>query len=192
VSDANTFRADYLRDIVRSFSNFKTLAEAAIAQVATDGDLHHQLGPESNSIAVIVKHVGGNLRSRYTDFLTSDGEKPDRNRDGEFEIADPVTRDEIMKWWNTGWTTLMSAIEALTPDDLDRTVYVRGELFQVVEALNRSLTHTAYHVGQIAYLARHLAGPDWTSLTIPKGKSAEAKGDYKQGRFERLARPGQP
>ena len=97
-----------------------------------------------------------------------------------------------MQWWNTGWTTLMSAIEALTPDDLDRTVYVRGEPFQVVEALNRSLTHTAYHVGQIAYLARHLAGPNWTSLTIPKGKSAEAKGDYKQGRFERLARPGQP
>jgi hypothetical protein len=186
------FRADYLRDIVRSFSNFKTLAEAAIAQVATDGDLHHQLGPESNSIAVIVKHVGGNLRSRYTDFLTSDGEKPDRNRDGEFEIAEPVTREEIMQWWNKGWTTLMSAIEALTPDDLDRTVYVRGEPFQVVEALNRSLTHTAYHVGQIAYLARHLAGPDWTSLTIPKGKSAEAKGDYKQGRLERLARPGQP
>jgi hypothetical protein len=182
VSDASTFRADYLRDIVRSFTNFKTLGEAAIAQVQSDADLHHQLGPESNSIAIIVKHVGGNLRSRYTDFLTSDGEKPDRNRDGEFEIADPVTRDEIMQWWNAGWATLMGAIKSITPEDLDRTVYVRAEPFQVVEALNRSVTHTAYHVGQIVYLARHLVGRNWTSLTIPKGKSAEAKGDYKQRR----------
>jgi hypothetical protein len=191
VSDATTFRADYLRDMLRSFSNFKTLGEAAIAQVASDADLESHLGPESNSIAVIVKHVGGNLRSRYTDFLTSDGEKPDRNRDGEFAIADPVSRDAMMGWWTEGWTTLMASIEALTPEDLDRTVYIRGEPFQVVEALNRSLTHTAYHVGQIVYLARHLAGSNWTSLTIPKGKSAEAKGDYKQGRFDRLARPTQ-
>jgi hypothetical protein len=191
VSDATTFRVDYLRDMVRSFSNFKTLGEAAIAQVASDADLENQLGPESNSIAVIVKHVGGNLRSRYTDFLTSDGEKPDRDRDGEFAIAEPVSRDAMMKWWTEGWTTLMASIEALTPEDLDRTVYIRGEPFQVVEALNRSLTHTAYHVGQIVYLARHLAGSNWTSLTIPKGKSAEAKGDYKQGRFDRLARPTQ-
>jgi hypothetical protein len=191
VSDATTFRADYLRDIIRSFSNFKTLGEVAIAQVGSDADLQNQLGPESNSIAIIVKHVGGNLRSRYTDFLTSDGEKPDRNRDGEFEIADPVSRDAMMRWWTEGWTTLMASIEALTPEDLDRTVYIRGEPFHIVEALNRSLTHTAYHVGQIVYLARHLAGSSWTSLTIPKGKSAEAKGDYKQGRFERLARPTQ-
>ena len=134
------------------------------------------------------QHVGGNLRSRYTDFLTTDGEKPDRNRDDEFEIADPVSRADIMKWWDTGWTTVMAALEALTPDDLDRTVYVRGEAFQVVEALNRSLTHTAYHVGQIAYLARHLAGPAWTSLTIPKGKSAEATGNYKKRQAD-VSRP---
>jgi hypothetical protein len=191
VSDATTFRADYLRDIVRSFRSFKTLAEAAIAQVASDADLHRQLDPESNSIAIIVHHVGGNLRSRYTDFLTSDGEKPERNRDGEFEAAGPVSRDEMMGWWTDGWTTVMAAIEALGPADLDRTVSVRGEAFLVVEALNRSLTHTAYHVGQIVYLARHLTGSNWASLSIPRGKSGEAKGDYKQGRFERLARPAQ-
>ena len=178
--------ASYLRDIIRSFSNYKALGDAAIAKVTADSDLHDQLDPQSNSIAIIVKHVGGNLRSRYTDFLTTDGEKPDRNRDGEFEITEPLSRVEIMKWWNAGWTTLMAALEALTLDDLDRTVYVRGEAFQVVEALNRSLTHTAYHVGQIVYLARHLAGSNWTSLSIPKGKSAEAKGDFKKGRFERL------
>jgi hypothetical protein len=189
VSDAMTFRADYLRDTISSFRNLKRLAEAAIAQVAADDDLHRQLDPGSNSIAIIVKHVGGNLRSRFTDFLTSDGEKPDRDRDGEFEIAGQVSRETMMKWWDAGWTTLMTAIEALTPGDLDRTVHIRGESFQVPEALNRSLTHTAYHVGQIVYLARHTAGSSWTSLTIPKGKSAEARGDYKQGRFDKLATP---
>jgi Protein of unknown function (DUF1572) len=178
----------YLRDIIRSFSNCRSLGEAAIVQVAADSDLHDQLDPQSNSIAIIVKHVGGNLRSRYTDFLTTDGEKPDRNRDGEFEITEPVSREEIMKWWDAGWTTVMAALEALTPDDLDRTVQVRGETFQVVEALNRSVTHTAYHVGQIVYLARHLAGSTWTTLTIPKGKSAEAKGNYKQ-RHADVSRP---
>lgn len=188
MSDASTFRADYLRDIVRTFRTFKKLGETAIAQVPNDSDLHDQLDPASNSIAVIVKHVGGNLRSRYTDFLTTDGEKPDRNRDDEFEIAEPVSRAEIMKWWDTGWTTVMAALEALTPDDLDRTVYVRGEAFQVVEALSRSVTHTAYHVGQIVYLARHLAGSSWATLTIPKGKSAEATGNYKQRQAD-VSRP---
>jgi hypothetical protein len=182
VSGSPALARTYLEDTVRSFSNFKALAEAAIAQVPADADLHRQLDPESNSIAIIVKHVGGNLRSRYTDFLTTDGEKPERNRDGEFEIADPVSRDEIMQWWNAGWTTLMGALRTLTPEDLERTVYVRGEAFQVVEALNRSVTHTAYHVGQIVYLARHLAASNWRSLTIPKGKSAEAKGHYKTPR----------
>src|SRR6266545_7983378 len=104
MSDPTTFRAGYLRDTIRSFGQLKTLGEAAIAQVASDADLHAPLDPETNSIAIVVKHVGGNLRSRYTDFLTSDGEKPDRNRDGEFELAERVSRDAMMIWWSAGWT----------------------------------------------------------------------------------------
>ena len=119
-----------------------------------------------------MKHVSGNLRSRFRDFLTTDGEKPDRNRDGEFEMPDRVARAEILRWWRDGFAAALGAIEALAPDDLARTVQIRGEAFLVVEALNRSITHTAYHVGQIVYLARHFAGPSWTSLTIPKGRSA--------------------
>ena len=170
----------YLRDVVRTFRNYKVLAERAIAQVPSDDDLHRQLGPESNSIAVIVKHVGGNLRSRFLDFLTSDGEKPDRNRDGEFEMPERASREEMLRWWNDGWTVALGSIEALTPEDLDRTVFIRREAFLVPEALSRSVTHTAYHVGQIVYVARHLASPTWTSLTIPKGQSTKVgPGDFK-------------
>jgi hypothetical protein len=161
----------YLKDVVRTYRLYKSLGDRAIAQVRADADLHQMIDPDSNSIAIIVKHVAGNLRSRFRDFLTSDGEKPGRNRDGEFEVSDPAPRDEILRWWNDGWAIAMASIEALTPDDLDRTIQIRGETFSVVEALNRSVTHTAYHVGQIVYLARHLAGPDWRSLTIPKAKS---------------------
>ena len=173
-------RHAYLRDVVRTFKNYKALGEGAIAQVLADADLHKQVDPDSNSIAVIVKHVAGNLRSRFTDFLTTDGEKPDRNRDGEFEMPERVSRDRVLEWWNEGFGTVLASIEALTPEDLDRTVFIRGEAFLVVEALNRSATHTAYHVGQIVYVARHLASPNWKSLSIPKGKSADAaKGDFK-------------
>lgn len=163
----------YLHSTVRTYRTHKDLAERAIAQVRSEGELHVQLDPESNSIAVIMKHVGGNLKSRFRDFLTSDGEKPERNRDTEFEIADLVPRDQIMRWWNDGWSVALESIESLTPADLGRTITIRGEKMLVVEALNRSLTHTAYHVGQIVYLARHLASGSWTSLTIPKGKSAD-------------------
>jgi hypothetical protein len=174
----------YIRDVVRTFRNYKALAERAIAQVPADADLHTQLDANSNSIAVILKHVGGNLRSRFRDFLTTDGEKPDRNRDGEFEMPDRVSRAEVLRWWNEGWTTALGAIEALTPEDLDRTVFIRGEAFLVPEALSRSATHTAYHVGQIVYVARHLASPTWRSLTIPKGDSARAAhGDFKTRKF---------
>jgi uncharacterized protein DUF1572 len=170
----------YLEDIVRTFRNYKSLGERAIAQVTSDADLHKQIDPDSNSIAVIVRHVGGNLRSRFRDFLTSDGEKPDRHRDGEFEMPERVSRDEIVAWWNEGFGVALASIEALTPEDLDRTVFIRGEGFLVPEALSRSATHTAYHVGQIVYVARHLASPNWKSLTIPKGKSADAAiGDFK-------------
>lgn len=171
--------AAYLHDIARTFRNYKSLAERAIAQ-APDEALHVELDASSNSIAVIVKHVSGNLRSRFRDFLTTDGEKPDRNRDGEFQMPERASRAQMMQWWEDGWATLLSALDALTPADLTRTIHIRGEAFLVVEALNRSITHTSYHVGQIAYLARHFAGPDWKSLTIPKGESAKAAvGDVK-------------
>jgi len=163
--------AAYLADIVRSFRMYKALGEAAIAQVAVDTDLHAVLDPGSNSIATIVKHIAGNLRSRFTDFLTTDGEKPDRDRDGEFDMPVAVSRGEILQWWQSGFTIALASIEALEPGDLTRTIYIRGDAFLVVEALNRLVTHLAYHVGQIVYLARHLAGPRWTSLSIPRKPS---------------------
>jgi uncharacterized damage-inducible protein DinB len=173
------FRDTYLRDIVRTYKNYKTLGEKAIAQMP-GAHLHTELDAGSNSVAVIVKHVAGNLRSRFSDFLTTDGEKPDRNRDGEFEMPERVSREELLRWWEQGWTTALSSIEALRPEDLDRTVHIRKEPFAVAEALNRSITHAAYHVGQIVYLARHFAGARWKTLSIPKGMSAQmVQGDFK-------------
>lgn len=170
----------YLRSTLRAYRMYKDLGERAIAQVTSEGDLHEQIDPESNSIAVMVKHVAGNLRSRFRDFLTSDGEKPDRNRDAEFETTEAVSREEILRWWNDGFRVALESIEALTPQDLERTVTIRNEEFLVVEALNRSVAHTAYHVGQIVYVARHFTGAGWKSLSIPKGRSAEAGvGTYK-------------
>jgi hypothetical protein len=172
-------RAVYLKDIIRTYRNYKLLGEKGLAQVP-DAYLHVVPDSSSNSLAVIVKHVAGNLRSRFKDFLTTDGEKPDRDRDAEFEMPSRASRQEILRWWERGWSTALESIEALRPEDLDRTVTIRGEPFIVVEALNRSVTHTVYHVGQIVYLARHFAGPGWKSLSIPKGKSREfALGDFK-------------
>src|SRR5258708_7423581 len=165
--------AAYLRDVLRSFRNYKGLGDAAIAQIPADADLHNSIDPDSNSIAVIVKHLSGNLRSRFQDFLTTDGEKPWRNRDAEFEMPEAVSRAELLRWWNDGWAMALTTIETLTPADLGKTVKIRGEAFLVVEALNRLVTHAAYHVGQIVYLARHLAWPNWRSLSIPRGKSAD-------------------
>lgn len=170
-----------MTDIVRTFKNYKALGDGALAQVA-DADLHVLIDPDANSIAIIVKHLAGNLRSRFTDFLTADGEKPDRDRDGEFEIVEAASRDEILRWWESGWGIALASLEALTPEDLDRSIQIRGESFLVVEALNRSVTHTAYHVGQIVLLAKHFAGPNWTSLSIPKNQSRRyAQGTFKQG-----------
>jgi hypothetical protein len=165
----------YLRNIVRNYRMYRQMAEKAIEQVPSEEDLNRELDKDSNSIAVIAKHVGGNLRSRFRDFLTSDGEKPDRNRDSEFETTGTVSREQLLKWWSDGWDIAMASIEALTAPDLARTVRIRDEEMLVVEALNRSVTHTAYHVGQIVYLARHFASGKWQTLSIPKGKSAEAQ-----------------
>ena len=177
----DAFRATCLKDLVRTYRNYKTLGDAALAQVSDD-ELHTAIDPESNSIAVIVKHLAGNLRSRFTNFLTTDGEKPDRNRDAEFEMPERVPRETILEWWNSSWAITLSSIEALTSADLDRKVTIRKEQFDVIEALNRLATHAAYHVGQIVYLAKHFSGPRWKTLSIPKGKSKQVeKGTFKQG-----------
>jgi hypothetical protein len=175
------FANSYLVDIVRMFKNYKALGDAALAQLS-DTALHTTIDPDSNSAAVIVKHVAGNLRSRLGDFLNSDGEKPERDRDAEFEVERTISRAEILRWWESGWTTAFRSLEALTPADLARTVTIRREPFGVVEALNRIATHTAYHVGQIVFLAKHLSGSQWKTLSIPKGQSRSyATGTFKQG-----------
>lgn len=163
----STMGTEYLSDTRIQFQKLKEQAEKAVGQVA-DNQLHVTVDPESNSLTVIMRHMAGNLRSRFTDFLTTDGEKPDRNRDGEFELDRPPTRAEIMTGWNSGWATLFAALEALAAEDLLRDVYIRGERHTVLQALQRQLTHHASHVGQIVFLAKHLAGPAWQTLSIPR------------------------
>jgi Protein of unknown function (DUF1572) len=177
---AEDVRGAYLRDIARTFRSYKTLGDRAVAQVS-DEDLHTLVDPDANSIAIVVKHLSGNLRSRFTDFLTTDGEKPTRNRDGEFEMPERLSRAEMLAAWESSWGIALAAIDGLTPEDLNRTVCIRGEEFLVLEALNRLAAHAAYHVGQIVFLAKHFAGPRWTSLSIPRGRSADATGEYKKG-----------
>jgi hypothetical protein len=164
--DRETLATAYLNDVLRTYRNYKALGEKAIGQISHDTDLHIQLDPESNSIAIIVKHLTGNLRSRFRDFLHSDGEKPDRRRDDEFEMPERVSRDEMMRWWDEAWTITLASIEALQPEDIERTVHIRGEALLVMEALNRNAAHSAYHVGQIVYLARHFANSNWKSLAF--------------------------
>jgi hypothetical protein len=157
----------YIDDIRTQFLKLKKLAEDAVAQV-TDDDLVVTLDAESNSLAVIMKHMAGNLRSRFTDFLTTDGEKPNRNRDGEFEIAGNPGRDAVMADWENGWTCLFASLDALRPDDLLKEVRVRGEALPALAQLNRQLSHHAYHVGQIIFLAKHLRSSEWRTLSIPR------------------------
>jgi hypothetical protein len=142
-----------------------------MAQV-TDEQLFEALDPESNSIAIIVKHMAGNMRSRWTDFLTSDGEKPDRDRDSEFVDA-PSTRDELMKLWEAGWYCVFTALEPLSDEDLGRSITIRGQAHSVMQAIHRQVAHYAGHVGQIVLLAKHFQKGQWRSLSIPRGKSAE-------------------
>jgi hypothetical protein len=161
----------YIQLAGREFRRAKTLAEGAIAQV-TPQQFFATPSEGDNSIAVIVKHMGGNLLSRWTEFLTSDGEKPSRNRDVEFEITND-TQESLMAQWNSGWAALFVALEPLTDADLERTVIVRREPFTVLQAINRQLTHYSYHVGQIVYVAKHYSGNSWHTLSVAKGKSAE-------------------
>jgi hypothetical protein len=171
----------YLADIRRTYRNYQALADRAVAQVS-DAELVTLIDADALSIALIMQHVAGNLLSRFTDFLTADGEKPTRDRDAEFEggLAEDLPR--IRARWADAWRVVLDVLDHLTPTDLERTVTIRGEPFAVVEALNRSATHTAYHVGQIVFLAKHFAGGRWSSLSIPKGKSKQmAVGTFKQG-----------
>ncbi len=162
---------NYISDVGETFRSYKSLAEKALAQIS-DEEFFKQIDEESNSIAAIVKHIGGNLRSRWTDFLISDGEKPDRNRDSEF-IADGDTRENLTEFWENGWNVIFSTLENLKPEDLEKIIQIRGENFSVFKAINRSLTHTASHVGQIMFLAKHYCSNNWKTLSVPKNKSAE-------------------
>lgn len=162
---------NYLTDAIASFRNYKNLAEKALAQIS-DEEFFEAIDAEANSIAVIVKHIAGNLRSRWTDFLTSDGEKADRNRDTEFELVND-SRESLMQYWEAGWQTLFAAIEPLTVEDFGLFITIRGEPHTICEALNRQMTHYAYHVGQIVLLAKHFRSADWKTLSVPKNKSAE-------------------
>jgi len=162
----------YLDEIRRQLRGHKRLAEGAIAQLK-DEELFVVLDPESNSVAIIIKHLVGNMRSRFTDFLTTDGEKPDRHRDQEFEMNSAASRDEVMRWWEQGWAQVFAATEALKPEDLMRTVTIRGEPHTVLQAINRQVAHYAHHVGQIVFLAKHFRSAEWKSLSIPRGRSEE-------------------
>ena len=162
----------YLDEARRQFRGHKRLGEGALAQL-TDEQLFVTLDAESNSVAIVIKHLAGNMRSRFTDFLTADGEKPDRHRDQEFELTASTTRAEVMQWWERGWACVFSALESLTPDDVMRTVYIRKEPHTVLQALNRQVAHYAYHVGQIVFLAKHFRSGEWKSLSVPRGKSEE-------------------
>ena len=176
-----SFERQYLDNALFEFRRLKTLAERALAQLPDDGALHAVLDEESNSIAVVMQHLGGNMVSRWTDFLTADGEKPDRDRDSEFESHPGRARAELMETWERGWTCLVDGMESLSEDDLAKTITIRGEPLTVLEAIQRQLVHASYHVGQIVYLARHLADDDgWQSLSIPRGKSRGIRGEYKQ------------
>jgi len=165
------FTTSYLEDSLTLFRYYKNLAERAIAQI-TDDQLLAVLDTEANSIAVIVKHLSGNMRSRWQDFLTTDGEKPGRDRDAEFEDP-PSTREALLAAWEEGWQCVFTALEPLVEEDLQRIVAIRGEPHSVMQTINRQLAHYAYHCGQIVLLAKHYRSDEWKSLTIPKRKSAE-------------------
>jgi hypothetical protein len=170
----------YLKDSTAIFGYYRKLGESAMAQ-CPDAGLVAVLDAESNSIATIVKHMAGNMISRWTDFLTTDGEKPNRNRDSEFDEP-PKNRVEILDTWDAGWKCFLAALESLRDADLTKTVTIRGEAHSVMQAINRQVAHYSYHVGQIAFLARHYAGPNWKSLTIPKKKSQEFNADVAAGK----------
>ena len=162
----------YLDEIFRGLRGHKRLADDAILQL-TNEQFFAQPGPESNSVAILVKHMAGNLRSRFSDFLTTDGEKPDRNRDQEFVETAKTSREELLRYWEQNWQLLFETVNSLGTEDLLRTVTIRGQPHSVLQALNRASGHAAYHVGQITFLAKHWKGAEWKSLSVPKGQSEQ-------------------
>jgi hypothetical protein len=178
--------AAYLEEAFRGLRGHKRLAEGAFAQI-TDEQFFRVIDPEANSVALIVKHITGNMRSRFTDFLASDGEKPWRDRDTEFQISPDDTRASLMQRWEDGWKLVLGTIQSLKSDDLGRTVTLRGEEYSVLIAVQRQVAHYAYHVGQIVFLAKHLQSSEWKSLSIPRGQSNSpaaraAEKAWKEGR----------
>jgi hypothetical protein len=170
----------YLDEIRRQLRGHKRMAESAMSQLE-DKDFFATIDPESNSVAVLVKHIAGNARSRFTAFLTTDGEKPDRFRDQEFEISADTTRAEVMRWWEEGWSRVFSTLDTLKPEDLSRTITIRQEPHTVMQAINRALAHYAQHIGQIVFLSKHLRSSQWQTLSIPRGKSEEYKSGNPKG-----------
>lgn len=166
--------AHYLEEARRQLRGHKRMGEAAMAQLK-DEEFFVALDPEGNSVAVLVKHLAGNMRSRFTDFLTSDGEKPDRFRDREFELTSTTPRADVMKWWEEGWAGVFGALNPLQPQDVMHTITIRGEPHTVLQAINRQIAHYAQHIGQIVFLAKHLRSREWKTLSIPRGKSEEYK-----------------
>jgi len=167
----------YLDGALHTFRDYKKLAERAFAQIS-DEDFFRTLDEESNSIAINMKHMAGNMISRWTDFLTTDGEKPERNRDLEFVMLPETSKDDMLAYWERGWQCVFDAVEPLKPEDLMRTIRVRGQDHTVVQAINRQLAHYAYHVGQIVFLAKHFKSSEWQSLSVPKNRSAEFNAQF--------------
>jgi len=177
--------AHYLEEARRQLRGHKRMGESAMSQLR-DEDFFVTLDPEANSIAILVKHLAGNMHSRFTDFLTTDGEKPDRFRDREFELTPATTRADVMKWWEEGWTCVFMAIDPLKSEDVMRTVTIRCEPHTVLQAINRQIAHYAQHIGQMVFLAKHLRSNEWKTLSIPRGKSEEFKTHKAMaGKFEK-------
>ena len=173
--------AHYLEEVRKQMRGYKRLGEGAMAQLQ-DKEFFVTLDAEANSIAILVKHLAGNMRSRFVDFLSSDGEKPDRHRDREFELGPATTRQDVMGWWEQGWGHVFAAIESLKPEDVMHVVTIRGEPHTVLQALNRQVAHYAQHVGQMIFLAKHLRSAEWKTLSIARGKSEDYKPDPAKGK----------
>ena len=163
---------NYFEDALSALKAYKKLAEKAIAQLK-DEEFFVTLDEEGNSVAVVMKHMAGNMLSRWTDFLTSDGEKPNRNRDMEFVIEPHTSKDDVLAYWERGWKSVFDALEPLRPEDFEKKVTIRGEKHTIVQAINRQLMHYSYHIGQIVFLAKHFRSAEWRSLSIPRNKSAD-------------------
>lgn len=170
--DDRSFAAAYAEEAFRSFRGYKRMADSTFAQV-DDRGFFYLPDSESNSIGILVKHIAGNLRSRWTDFLTTDGEKPDRNRDQEFVLTAADTREELIRRWEASFETVFSTLKGLNPEDFDKTIYIRSEPHSIIQAINRSLNHIVGHISQIVFLGKLVRGAEWKTLSIPRGKSAE-------------------